>query len=47
MASEHVAILTGPLWTNMMIVIVDGVLGTLDVKMNAREWVVVPPMWGT
>ena len=27
MASEHVAILTGPLRTNLMIAIVDGVLG--------------------
>ena len=47
MASEHVAILTGPLRTNMMIAIIDGVPETLDAKVKAREWVVVPSMWGT
>ena len=47
MASERVVTLTGPLRTNMMVAIVDGVLGTLDVKINAREWMVVPSMWGT
>ena len=47
MASEHVAILTGPLRTNMMVAIVGGVLGTLDVRINAREWMVAPSMWGT